>query len=121
MVIHSTSLSNVLPFPNPFQNSTRFLYTLTGEVPDQFRIQITTISGQVVREIDKSELGDLRIGTHLTDFAWDGTDTYGDKLANGIYLYRIIAKNSKGEEYDKFETNTDAYFEKELGKIVLLR
>ena len=33
-----------------------------------------------------SELGPLRIGQNLTQFAWDGTDQYGDRLANGVYF-----------------------------------
>ena len=120
-VITATSVSNVLPYPNPFQNSTRFLYTLTGEIPHIFKIQIMTVGGSVVREISKEELGSLKVGTHMTDYTWDGTDDYGDKLANGIYLFRVIAKDVQGEQFDKFETGVESLFEKELGKIVILR
>jgi hypothetical protein len=69
-VVSTKSISNVVNYPNPFSTSTRFVYTMTGdESPDQFKIQIMTVSGKVVREITKMDLGELRIGTHMTDYA----------------------------------------------------
>ena len=120
-VIHQTSLSNILPFPNPFSTSTRFLYTLTGAQPDHFLLQILSVNGSVIREIDLTDFGPLKIGTHLSEFIWDGTDEYGDPLANGIYLYRCrISK--EGEDYEHFEqTSVDPFFSKDLGKVVILR
>ena len=56
----------------------------------------------------------------MTDFAWDGTDEFGDKLANGVYLYRVQARIN-GVNYDKFDTGTDGFFEGGYGKIVILR
>ncbi|MBK7956826.1 MAG: hypothetical protein IPK03_01115 [Bacteroidetes bacterium] len=44
-------------------------------------------------KITKEELGPLRIGMNKTQFWWDGTDTYGDALANGVYLYRVIIRD----------------------------
>ena len=121
-VISSSSISNVLNYPNPFSTSTRFVYTMTGsEAPEQFKIQIMTVSGKVVREITKMDLGELRIGTHMTDYAWDGTDEYGDKLAAGVYLYRVIAKDMNGDDYEKRDVGTDTYFEKGIGKLVIMR
>lgn len=121
-VIHEEMISNVFNYPNPFSTTTRFVYTLTGnELPDVFRIRIMTVSGQVVREIDKMELGNLKIGTHQTDFAWDGTDEFGDKLANGIYLYQVIVKDNNNTDYEKYDNGTNKYFKKDIGKIVILR
>lgn len=89
-IVNKQAISNFLNYPNPFTTSTRFAYTLTGsESPSAIRIQIMTISGQIVREITEKELGPLKVGRHLTEYAWDGTDQYGDKLANGVYLYRV--------------------------------
>jgi hypothetical protein len=121
-IITKQMLSNVLPYPNPFSTATRFVYTLTGEdAPDQYKIQIMTISGRIVREINQQELGPLQVGTHLTDFVWDGTDTYGDQLATGTYLYRVIALDSEGQQLDRYDNGTDAYFLNQIGKIVILR
>ena len=83
-----------------------------------------TISGQVVREITQNEIGALKIGTHLTDYAWDGKDEYGSKLANGVYLYRMIAKNKNGQKMESVEnvdSQTSRYFKNDYGKIVIMR
>ena len=120
------SISNLLNYPNPFSTKTHFVYTLTGEPPTYFRIQISTISGKVVREITQDEIGPLEIGTHRTEYAWDGRDEYGDQLANGIYLYRIIVKDAIGKDYDNYEEYTGndqltKYFKNGFGKMVILR
>ncbi len=121
-VINEQRISNVLTYPNPFTTQTRFVYTLTGtEPPKTFRIQIMTVSGRVVRDIDLLALENLRIGTHQTDFAWDGTDEYGDMLANGVYLYRVISGDADGNAIKKHDTGTDQYFKNEMGKVVILR
>ncbi|MEO7210459.1 MAG: hypothetical protein ABIY35_05915, partial [Chitinophagaceae bacterium] len=103
--------------------------TVTGSVlPQNIRIQILTITGKIVREITSAELGPLHIGRNITDFKWDGTDQYGQKLGNGVYLYRVLT-NLNGKSLDKFPTydsngnqvDTDKYFNKGYGKMYLMR
>jgi hypothetical protein len=120
-VINKSTITNVMNYPNPFTTSTRFVFTLTGsEVPAIFKIQIMTITGKVVREVHKDELGPLNIGRNISEFAWDGTDTYGDRLANGLYLYHVITQiNSK--EIEHRESAADGYFKKGFGKMYLLK
>lgn len=123
-VINKPMISNLLNYPNPFTSSTAFVFTLTGaDIPQNMRIQILTVTGKIVREITKAELGPLRIGRNITEFKWDGTDQYGQKLANGVYLYRVLT-NLNGRSLDKYSTqdnNTDRYFNKGYGKMVLIR
>jgi len=108
-------------YPNPFTTSTRFVFTLTGsKIPDVLTIQIMTISGKVVREITKDELGPVRIGRNITQYAWDGKDQFGDRLANGVYLYRVIARMN-GEEMEHYSTGADRFFKEGFGKMVLMR
>ena len=121
-VILESKLSNFLPYPNPFSSATRFVYTLTGsEAPPKFKMQIMTVSGRIVREINQDEFGPLKRGTHRSDFVWDGTDSFGDQLANGVYLYRITAMDSEGSSMELFESAADAYFKAGIGKVVLVR
>jgi len=121
-VINKRAISEVVNYPNPFSSSTRFVYTLTGDIsPDSYKIQILTVSGKVVREITQDEIGPLRIGTHQTDYVWNGTDEYGDKLANGVYLYRMVIKDENGDAYEKINTNASKYFKQDFGKLVILR
>lgn len=123
-VINKPMISNMLNYPNPFTTSTAFVFTISGsEVPQNIRIQVMTITGKIVREITKDELGPLHIGRNITEFKWDGTDEYGQKLANGIYLYRVIT-NLNGKSLDKYKAegdNTDKYFNKGYGKMYLMR
>lgn len=123
-VINKAMISNMLNYPNPFTSSTAFVFTITGsEVPQNIKIEILTITGKIVREITKDELGPLHIGRNITEFKWNGTDQYGQKLANGVYLYRVIT-NLNGKSLDKFKTetdDTDKYFNKGYGKMYLMR
>jgi hypothetical protein len=123
-VINKPMISNMLNYPNPFTTSTAFVFTITGtEIPQNIKIEIMTITGKIVREITKDELGPLHIGRNITEFKWDGTDQYGQKLANGIYLYRVVT-NLNGKVLDKYKSendNTDKYFNKGYGKMYLMR
>jgi hypothetical protein len=123
-VINKPMISNMLNYPNPFTTSTAFVFTVTGsEVPQNIRIQILTVTGKIVREITSEELGPIHIGRNITEFKWDGTDMYGQKLANGVYLYRVTT-NLNGKSLDKYkheDDNTDKFFNKGYGKMYLMR
>ncbi|MCB0396358.1 MAG: hypothetical protein KDD36_06880 [Flavobacteriales bacterium] len=120
-IVNQSTITNVVNYPNPFTTSTRFVFTLTGSaIPDDFRIQIMTVSGKVVREISREELGDLRIGKNITSFAWDGTDQFGDRLANGLYLYRVVTRIN-GSDIEHMDSNLDQYFHSGFGKMYLFR
>ncbi|MCH8331762.1 MAG: hypothetical protein IH946_10375, partial [Bacteroidetes bacterium] len=120
-VITKPSITNVINYPNPFTSSTRFVFTVTGsEVPTFFKIQIMTVSGKIVREITKDDLGPIYIGKNITDFAWDGTDEFGDRLGNGLYLYRVVT-HILGKELEHRVTGADSYFHKGFGKMYLIR
>ena len=120
-VINRQTISHILPYPNPFVDQTRFVYTLTGEPPARFGIQIMTVSGRIVKQIDQTTFGELRIGTHQSDYVWDGRDDYGDQLANGVYLYRVVAEDETGQSIEIRDNGSSGYFLNGLGKIVLLR
>ena len=108
-------------YPNPFSTSTRFVFTLTGDrLPDDILIQIMTISGKVVREINESEFGPIQIGRNISEFVWNGRDEFGDQLANGVYLYRVKAKID-GQDIELLDSGADQYFRNGLGKMYLLR
>jgi len=127
-VINEQSVTNFYPYPNPFSTSMKFVFTLTGnELPQDVRISIMTLSGKVVRQITKNELGQLRIGNNISDFTWDGTDQFGDKLANGVYLYKVDVTDTNGKEMKEADfdaadaQNREKYFKKNIGKIYIMR
>ena len=120
-VINKPMISHLLNYPNPFTTSTAFVFTITGsEIPSQLKIEIMTITGHIVRIINKEELGPLHIGRNITSFRWDGTDQYGNRLGNGVYLYRVVA-SLHGKTMDIFHTGADTFITKGYGKMYLMR
>lgn len=123
-VINKPMISNLLNYPNPFSTSTAFVFTITGsEIPSNMKIQILTVTGKIVREITKEELGPLHIGRNITEFKWDGTDQYGQRLGNGVYLYRVVT-TLNGKQMEKYKAegdNTDKFFTNGYGKMYLMR
>jgi hypothetical protein len=120
-VINEQTITNVLPYPNPVINSTKFVFKVTGTVPDKMRIQISTASGKIVRVINKNELGNIRIGNNISDFSWDGTDSFGDRLANGVYFYQVFVENNDGNKVKKNNNSANAFFKNNVGKIYLMK
>jgi hypothetical protein len=98
-VVSSLRLTGVMSFPNPFDDEsnpplkpgTLFMFNLEGMAPADFMLRVFTVSGRMVYEI--TERG-LQPGHH--ELYWNGRDAEGDKLANGVYLYRMVAKGSSG-------------------------
>lgn len=120
-VKNKPTVTNVLNYPNPFSTNTKFVFTLTGsEIPEVFTIQIMTVSGKVIKNITKEELGNLHIGRNITEYSWDGKDEFGDKLANGVYLYKVIIRLNNAD-LEKSNTSADKFFVKDFGKMVIMR
>jgi hypothetical protein len=120
-VVNKSTITEMLNYPNPFSTSTRFVFTLTGnEIPTGMKIQIMTVTGKIVREIMQDELGNIHVGRNITDYAWDGKDEFGDQLANGLYLYRVVT-DLHGQTIEQRETEIDKYFKKGWGKMYLMR
>jgi len=120
-VINESTITHFYPYPNPVVNSMRFVFTLTGnKIPDKIKIQILTSTGKVVREVLKEELGNLKIGNNISDFVWDCKDQFGDRLANGVYFYRVSVEDN-AEDFKHRYTKGDSNFKNKIGKIYLLK
>ncbi|WP_244891163.1 putative type IX secretion system sortase PorU2 [Cyclobacterium xiamenense] len=120
-VINESQITHFYPYPNPFSNRVRFVFTLTGaEIPDEIKIQIMTVSGKVVKEIFQDELGPVTIGNNISAYAWDGKDEFGDQLANGVYIYRVLVRKN-GQFMELRDSAGDKAFKKGYGKMYLLR
>ena len=84
--------------PNPFNSTTTLDFFLGGRViPDIFYIRLYTAEGQLVRRLEKSDLGGLFYGSNK--YIWDGTDTIGNEMPSGVYYYEIV--NSADNSSDK--------------------
>ncbi len=76
----------VYNFPNPFDRATQFTFELSASA--EINISIYTLDGRKIRELEPQFFSE---GFHFID--WDGRDQDGGRLANGVYLYRLEARN----------------------------
>ena len=98
-------LAEVMNYPNPFHQRTTFTFELN--LAAEIRIKIFTLSGRLIRILEKF---DAEPGFNMME--WDGQDEDGDKLANGVYLYKITATQLQSEAKLRAE---------EIGKLVVQR
>ncbi|MGA9294680.1 MAG: C25 family cysteine peptidase [Ignavibacteriaceae bacterium] len=90
-VYKNPDLVNVFNYPNPFQNDTYFTFELHGmNVPEEFMIKIYTVAGRLIRDISIPS-SELQIG--FNKIYWNGRDQDGDRIANGVYFYKMISKS----------------------------
>ncbi|HEV8539377.1 MAG TPA: type IX secretion system sortase PorU [Bacteroidota bacterium] len=98
-------LSNVFNFPNPVQSSTVFTFEHNQLTSIDAEVKIFTVAGRLIQSLKKTE-----IAGSFVQIPWDGRDREGDLPANGVYLYKIIAK-----------TLDDRFTSEALGKLSILR
>ena len=80
-------ISHVLNYPNPFTTRTQFWFEHNKPGLDlQVRLQIFTVTGRVIKTFQKTI---NTIGNRSSELEWDGKDEYGDKVAKGVYLYKL--------------------------------
>ena len=72
-------VSDVFNLPNPFSKSTNFIFQVTN--PAEARLAVFTVSGIRIWERRIAAL------EGFNSIYWDGSDSTGDRIANGTYLY----------------------------------
>ena len=90
--LHIDKLYN---YPNPFADHTRIYFECN--MPDtemQAELQIFDMSGRLLRSMKQSFYSE---GYTSGEFGWDGRDANGGRLTPGIYPYRIIISDGKGQ------------------------
>ena len=95
------AISHLLNYPNPFTTRTEF-YFEHNQIHNitEAKIDIMTVTGKLVRTI----YSDVESCAYRSEgIPWDGLDEYGDKLARGVYIYRLSIKNSEGKTDQKLE------------------
>ncbi len=95
-------LTRVYNYPNPFTTHTEFWFEHNQPGKQMHaQVQIFTISGKLVKTIEKDILNE---GYRSTSITWDGLDKYGDRIARGVYIYKLkvrAANFSTAEKYQK--------------------
>ena len=81
-------LFNVFNFPNPFNISTKFTFELSSAA--NICIYIYTLGGKKIKRINCKLLS-----KGFQSIEWDGLNEYNSEIANGVYIYKIIAENDQ--------------------------
>jgi hypothetical protein len=105
--VSSTSalhVTNVFNFPNPFKDKTAFTFQHNYSGNISVGIKIYTVSGRLIKEISVPDIPDKFVAID-----WEGTDGDGEKLANGVYLYKLTV------------TGDDGKTETAMGKLAVLK
>ena len=77
-------VERVLNVPNPMSDETAFTYILSR--PSDVVLRVYTVAGRLVRILENAP---GRAG--YNQVMWDGRDSDGHLLANGVYLYTVTA------------------------------
>jgi hypothetical protein len=85
------TLADVLNFPNPFSETTLFTFRQNQSTPLNVTIRLFTVAGRLIRTIEWMTNGEPTVR-----IPWDGRDQEGDRVANGVYLYKLIARTVDG-------------------------
>ena len=96
-------IDNLLNYPNPFINYTEFWFNHNSSTNLDVTIQIFTISGRLVKTING--ITESSAGSNFSrDFSWDGRDDFGDKVAKGVYVYKVsVRSQSLDKQVSKIE------------------
>ncbi len=72
-------------FPNPFNPSTQISFSINK--PEYVTLNIYSILGEHIKTLVSEN---LQKGTY--NYSWDGTDSFNQSVAAGVYLYRLSTK-----------------------------
>ncbi|MEZ4650559.1 MAG: C25 family cysteine peptidase [Candidatus Eisenbacteria bacterium] len=89
-------LEYAVNIPNPFTDSTAFVYRLSGLV-ESVDVTVFTLGGRKIW----TGSGPVYAGRSSLD--WDGRDLDGDQVANGVYFYKFVMKTLGGNEVTKVD------------------
>lgn len=95
-------LNQLMNYPNPFSTNTcfQFEHNKAGE-PLEITIQIFSLAGQLVKSyFQKITPDSYKMEKQL---CWDGLDNYGDYLVRGLYIYKVMIKDTSGNTADAVE------------------
>jgi hypothetical protein len=95
------AISNVLNYPNPFTSYTEFWFEHNQALSTlDVSVQVFTVSGKLVKTLNRTMMTD---GYRSEPIEWDGLDDYGDRLARGVYVYKLSVRDNSGSSIEIFE------------------
>lgn len=94
-VTNTTGIQLLSAYPNPSSAEFYFSFLISGEeLPSDFSLQIYALDGRVIKEYTRNDISRFIIGTN--ELIWNGNDTSGSEMPNGVYVYRLnVIANGK--------------------------
>jgi hypothetical protein len=95
------TLNNIFNYPNPFSDFTLFHFDHNKAGEDvEVMVQIFTVSGNLIKTLSGFYPSSK---TRISDLAWNARDDFGDKLAKGVYIYKLSVRTptDKKQEFQK--------------------
>jgi len=94
-------IDKVLNYPNPFINYTEFWFTHNHPFEDlDVMVQVYTVTGKLVWSHHQTV---YTTGFLSREINWDGRDNFGNKLAKGVYIYKLSVRTGTGKTTKKIE------------------
>jgi hypothetical protein len=75
-------------YPNPFRDETFIQFQVPPQYDGRVRLSVYNLLGQEIRVLSDRSFSE---GTYRA--AWDGRDAGGQRVVNGVYFYKLQAKN----------------------------
>jgi hypothetical protein len=104
------AIQEFMNYPNPMEEGTEFFFDLS-ESADWVEIKIFTLAGRMIKNF---RTDNLPVGKNRR-FYWDGRDLDGDRVAEGVYIYKISAQGRLTSGSGSADNMAEAF-----GKLVLL-
>ena len=89
----ASGIADLMAFPNPAGEQTRFVFA-TDAAPGPGSVLLFTVGGRLAARlpVDAADF----VGGGRVIVPWNARDGRGDRLANGVYLYRVELSTATG-------------------------
>jgi hypothetical protein len=88
------TIRDLINYPNPFRDYTQFTFEHNKTEQNlDIEIQIFSFTGQLVRSVKSSVFAN---GYRIAPIMWDGSDENGNRVSDGMYIYRARVYSNDG-------------------------
>ncbi|HNY12973.1 MAG TPA: hypothetical protein PKK26_15405, partial [Candidatus Wallbacteria bacterium] len=91
---------NFVSYPNPAKSKLNIRYTL-GKAISDLNIKIYDSNADIVYDFGDLPLNNCAAGIQTTP-AWFLTNDDGNRVANGVYFYKMTARDANGDKLEKY-------------------